>query len=347
MSGSENKKKLSVWKIIIMAVLGIAALVALVLLCAIGYFRLSVAPYYSASDKAFVIPALNDDFVPQGMHYDAERDHFLVTGYSSAKNASPVYLVNEANNGGNYKTVYLMKEDGTDFKGHAGGIAVSGKYVYIAGGDDRCLYVYSYDEILNSSDGGKVICKGRFSTKTSDNDYVDVSCVTVSGDRIIIGEFYRDVDYPTLPSHKLTTKCGDYNQALAVAFELSKEAEFGIDPTPVAAYSMPDHVQGMCFSGDKIYLSTSYGATFSHIYEYDTSRVAQSEITVLGTSTTLYELDSSSLSYDYKIAPMSEEIEMVDGKLYVMCESASNKYKFGKLIGGKWCYATNLEEMKK
>ena len=38
---------------------------------------------------------------------------------------------------------------------------------------------------------------------------------------------------------------------------------------------------------------------------------------------------------------------MVDGKLYVMCESASNKYKFGKLIGGKWCYATNLEEMKK
>ncbi len=330
-----------------MAFLGLAALVALVLVCAIGYFRLSVAPYYSASDKAFIIPALNDGFVPQGMHYDAEREHFLVTGYSSVGEPSPVYIVSEENSGENYKTVYLMKEDESDFKGHVGGIAVSGKYVYIAGGDDRCLYVYSYDEILNSDDGGSVSCKGQFSTKTSDNDYVDVSCVTVFEDRIIIGEFYRDVDYPTLPSHKMTTKGGDYNQALAVAFELSDGAEFGIDPTPVAAYSMPDQVQGMYFTDEKIYLSTSYGVTFSHIYEYDTSRVAQSEITVLGNQTVLYELDSSSLSYDYKIAPMSEEIEMVDGKLYVMCESASNKYKFGKLIGGKWCYATRLEEMKK
>ena len=258
-----------------------------------------------------------------------------------------MYIVSEKNSGKNYKTVYLMKKDGSDFKGHAGGIAVYGKYVYIAGGDDRCLYVYSCDEILNSNDGGSVECKGRFSTKTSDNDYVDVSCVTVFNNRIIIGEFYRDVNYPTLPSHKLTTKSGDHNQALAVAFELSEEAEFGIASVPVAAYSMPDQVQGMYFTDEKIYLSTSYGINFSHIYEYDTSRVAQSEITVLGTEVALYELDSSSLSYDYKIAPMSEEIEIVDGKLYVMCESASNKYKFGKLIGGKWCYSTRLEEMKK
>ena len=95
MSGSKNKKKLSVWKIMIMVVFGLVALVALVLVCAIGYFRLSVAPYYSASEKAFVIPALNDDFVPQGIHYDTEREHFLVTGYSSAKNASPVYIVSK------------------------------------------------------------------------------------------------------------------------------------------------------------------------------------------------------------------------------------------------------------
>ena len=42
---------------------------------------------------------------------------------------------------------------------------------------------------------------------------------------------------------------------------------------------------------------------------------------------------------------MSEEIVLVDGKTYVMCESASDKYKFGKFTGAKWCYATDLTKM--
>ncbi len=334
---------MKILKILLVFFLSLLALVALVLVGAIGYFKLSVASYYSASEKEFIIPGLKEDFVPQGMHYDADKAHFLVTGYSSAKEASPIYIVKDDS----YKTVRLKNADGSDFCGHAGGIAMANDHVYIAGGDDRCLYVYSYSEILSAADGGSVNCKGTFSTKASDNDYVDVSCVSVVGDKIIVGEFYRDIDYPTLESHKLTTKAGDYNQALAVEFKLSKEAEFGIDPKPVSAYSLPDHVQGMYFTDEKIYLSTSYGASFSHIWEYDVSRVNESEITVLGTKTKLYELDSSSLSYDYKIAPMSEEIEIVDGRLYVMCESASNKYIFGKLIGGKWCYSTELEKMKK
>lgn len=340
-------KKFSALKIVFIAFVSLVALVAIVLVAAIGYFRLSVASYYSASKKEFVIPALSDDFVPQGMHYDKSSDSFLVTGYSSSGEASPIYIVSREDRGEFYKTVRLANEDGSDFKGHAGGIVVAGKYVYVAGGDDRCLYVFSCDEIFNAKDGEKVVCKGAFSTKFSDSDYVDVSCVTVIGNRIIIGEFYREVGYPTLDSHKRTTKGGDYNQALAVAFELSAEEEFGIVPTPVCAYSMTDEVQGMYFADGKIYLSTSYGVAFSHILEYDVSRVNEASITVLGTETKLYELDSASLSYDYKIAPMSEEIEFVDGRLYVMCESASNKYIFGKLTGGKWCYSTDLEKMKK
>lgn len=340
-------KKRSALKIALIALISLAALVALVLIGAIGYFRLSVVSYYSASQKEFVIPDISDDFIPQGMHYDKASDSFFITGYSNVKEASPIYIVNRQNSGENYKTVRLAKEDGSDFTGHAGGIAIAGGYVYIAGGDDRCLYVFSCDEILNSSDGGKVVCKGLFSTRYSDSDHVDVSCVSVVGNRIIIGEFYREPNYPTLPTHKVVTKGGAYNKALAVAFELSADAEFGIKETPVCAYSLPDQVQGMYFTDEKIYLSTSYGTSFSHILEYDVSRVNKSEITVLNTKTTLYELDSSSLSYDYKIAPMSEEIEIVDGRLYVMCESASNKYIFGKLTGAKWCYSTELEKMKK
>ena len=53
-------------------------------------------------------------------------------------------------------------------------------------------------------------------------------------------------------------------------------------------------------------------------------------------------LDNASLIESIKIAPMSEEISITNGKCYIMCESASNKYKFGKLTGGKWCYSIKL-----
>ena len=65
-------------------------------------------------------------------------------------------------------------------------------------------------------------------------------------------------------------------------------------------------------------------------------------VTVSGISIPLYELDSASLIKDYKFAPMSEEIVFVDGKLYTMCESASDKYIFGNLTNAKWCYYTDL-----
>ena len=85
---------------------------------------------------------------------------------------------------------------------------------------------------------------------------------------------------------------------------------------------------------------------FSHLYEYDLSKSATGgKVTLMGAELPLYSLDNGSLTADYKIAPMSEEIVLVDGKTYVMCESASDKYKFGKFTGAKWCYATDLTKM--
>ena len=36
---------------------------------------------------------------------------------------------------------------------------------------------------------------------------------------------------------------------------------------------------------------------------------------------------------------------MFDKELYVVNEWASNKYFFGKFVGGKWCYKTTLSSM--
>ncbi len=312
----------------------------------IGYMMLPVSDYYAASERAFVIPGLQENFVPQGLCYDEARDLFLISGYSSEKEASPVYFVNRTS-GEQVKRVLLHKANGEEFTGHSGGIAVHGDYVYIAGGSGRCLYVYAYGDLLAAEDGGSVLRLGKVSFKHSDDDYLGSSFVTVDGDRIIVGEYYYPPEYPALDAHQVTTAGGETHGAYAAAFSFSSAHEFGVDPTPLCVYSIREKVQGMCFADGRIYLSTSYGLSHSYLYAYAAASVEQAgEAELLGTRVPLYVLDTPSLVGAYKIAPMSEEIVMLDGRLYVMCESASGKYFFGRLIGGKWCYAANLQKMK-
>lgn len=59
----------------------------------------------------------------------------------------------------------------------------------------------------------------------------------------------------------------------------------------------------------------------------------------------IYVLDSSTLVASFKAPPMAEKIIFVDGKLLTMCESASKKYFFGNLTGGRWCYATDVTKL--
>lgn len=320
----------------------LAGVILVILIAARCYFRLPVQEYYSASEKAFRIPDCNAGFVAQGISYDADTSSFFVTGYAADGSASPIYVVNK--NGSSFKRVLMQTENGEPFACHAGGLSVTNKYVYIAGGSDGCVYVYDRSEILSAANNDNVVCRGTFAANLGDGTDIDVAFTTIHDNKLYVGEFYREPNYPTEQSHKLTTRAGDYNQALATAYAFSDDetAVFGLSQEPVAAYSLPDLVQGMCFHNGKIFLSTSYAVAFSNIYAYDEKTLEQhGEIAGIP----LYELDSSTLAYAIKLPPMSEEIEFIPGedKMYVMCESASNKYIFGKLTGGEWCYATQWD----
>ncbi len=338
-------KKMPLWaKILLIVLVSLAALAALVLLGARAYFRWTVSDYYDISEQTFKIPGLGDNFVPQGLDYDPRSNSFLVTGYMSDGSPSPIYFVNP---NGNYKTILLSTADGKDFTGHAGGLTVHGDYVYVAGGADYCLYVFSYSELRNGADGSQVKSLGTFSTGSKE-DGTRVSFVGNDGTFLYAGEFYGEKDYPTHESHKLTTHGGDYQQAFATAYAFSdaEDAVFGLSPVPAAAYSLPDQVQGMCFYEGKIYLSTSYGLSFSNLYVYDQQDIVkQKDITLTDTQIPLYALDSDCMETKMKCPPMSEELAILDGKLYTMCESASNKYIFGKFTSAKWCYATRLDQI--
>lgn len=333
-----EKKKKKPLKVIITVLVVIIALVCLILLGARGYFRLSVQDYYNNSEKTFTIPGLSDGLIPQGLCYDESAGQFLVSGYFSDGTPSQISVVSEES-GEEVKRVSLSDADGAEYCGHVGGISLNGDYLYVA--DEQGLMVYSYSDFTDAANGDAVKALGVFCT-TTENDALGVAFTHVEGDCVYVGEFYREENYPTPDNHKYTTAAGDSNTALILAYRLDEDAEFGIAPEVERAYSIPGLVQGMCFDEEgRFCLSTSYGPAFSHIYIYN-EPVQEGEITVLGQKVPLFVLDSSVLKTDIKIAPMSEEIVTVDGRLYVMCESASNKYIFGKFTSAKYCYATDL-----
>lgn len=335
--------KKSALKIIGIAFACLIGLLLLVLLCGRCYFRFPVSEYYRNSEKTFVIPGLSDGMIVQGLAYDKSTDEFLVTGYRTDGAASQVSIVNKATKK-EVKRISLANSDGSAFIGHVGGITLHGDYIYVA--DSSGLIVYSYNDFRNASDGDTVKSIGTFGTKT-DDDRLGVAFTHVEGDSIYVGEFYREENYPTPDSHKYTTKAGDKNTSLILEYRLDDSAEFGISDKIEKAYSAPDLVQGICFdSQGRMYVSTSYASAFSHIYIYNPTS-AESQITVLGQTVPLLVLDSSTLCSDIKAPPMSEEIIITEGRLYTMCESATNKYIFGKLTSAKYCYATDISKYVK
>ncbi len=395
----QKKTKAEIIKISVVAtVLGILGLIIAFGGLIIGvkmFFRLPNAGYYNASVGAFVIPGTDDGLVAQGMDYDQANDQYIVTGYMKDGSASPVYLLSKDDDG-EYtvaKRVTLTMKDGNDYKGHGGGIALANGYLYITGDVENVIHIYKYDDLVSAADGAKVgTAIEPLSLTLNGADYIEPAFVTAVNadndplgikDYLIVGEFYRKgTDYETPEGHWRDAANGEKNRALAMVYPLNPLGD-NLDDTiiggilgdltypvkeAVAAFSLPNQVQGMTVYGDRVYLSTSWSLSRSHILTYDATKITPSAtsapVTIAdGKTVPVYLFDSSSLISDRKIPPMSEEMAVVSvpveiikngekviemqSRLLVMCESASDKYIFGKYTGGEFCYATKLDFFEK
>lgn len=343
--------------------ISIAVLLAVILL-AVGGFKLydyvGAAEFYNNSEKVFKTPGVNDsNFVPQGMTYDEESKTFFFTGYMGKPIlgelgddvASRVY-VRDAE--GNVTFTRLLNEDGTPYTDHTGGVEYFGDYVYVTGEDSHGLDVFSAADIL----AGKSETKMLGTVKTYNSP---AHCHTFDGEDgkryILAGSYHKDETVYLTPSHeKFTTPAGDENTSVMTVFELDENALFGIKPEPVAIVSARHMIQGVCITPDgQMVVSSSWGLATSNLFFYDLSKMQSVEnyryegvITYgdlenadapkteeeFGFDVTLYYLDSSCLVDTVVAPPMSEELVCLDGKIIVFCESACNKYMFGKLTTG-------------
>jgi hypothetical protein len=233
---------------------------------------------------------------------------------------------------------------------------VNGKYLFVAGDEDALINVYDLNDVLSADSGTVVKMAGSFPTQFS-GDKVNVAWICFTDDRMIVGEFYRNPNYMTDESHWIRTTAGEENRAFAVTYKFSADEDsvFGISRTPSEIYSMPGLVQGMAVKDGKIWISQSYGTARSKIRCYDISGSEPVSFRKMnnpggdGTdiSVPVYVLDSSTQKSSFDAPPMAEEIIFVDGKMLIMCESASAKYVFGIFTGGRWCYATDVEKLAK
>ena len=353
--------------------IGIAIFLAVVLVAVLGfklYDYIGAHEFYNNSEVIFKTPGVDDsNFVPQGMAYIEEQETFIFSGYMGKpilgklkdEVASRVY-VRKSN--GEVTFTRLLKEDGTPYLGHSGGVSHFGDYVYVADEDDRSFAVFSAADILSGKEETRML--GTVKTYNA-----PAHCYVFSNDNgekyILAGSFHRDGSVYLTPDHeKITTLAGDNNTSVMTVFKLNENAEFGIEPDPVAIISTREMVQGVCMTPDgQMVVSTSWGLSISKLFFYDLSKVQCTEgYTYSGKITytnadgsksddefefnniPLYYLDSSCLVDIVKAPPMSEELVCLDGRIVVFCESACNKYVFGKLTTGFDTYAYKYETLK-
>ncbi len=325
---SENKpKSRRALKILLQVLASIIIIIAILLIDIRVGEKIAFAGFYSNAQRELPIPGVNDGFVGQGLDYVEEHGVFITCGYSAKKGeASSVYIIKS----GGVK-VELKNADGSNYTGHTGGIAHYKDYCYITGADG--CDVFRLSDIFNGSEAKKI---GEIKSPEGH----DPAFVTVHDGKLYEGSFYRAGNYETPENERITTPCGDKNKALIYVYNLDDSEPFGVYRTPVAAYSTTGLVQGMEFTDTQIVLSTSYGLAASHLKYYDLSRIPQPVTTTIGSNTfDLYYLDGSCLERDVTAPPMSEEIVYKDGRLFIMTESASNKYIFGKFMSGRYMYS--------
>ncbi len=324
---------------------GLFKLIGIILLTAIALVLLAwgglhvakyflYVDYYSNATAVSPLPDIHAGFVPQGLGYDAATKTYFHSGYNG--DAVVLHLVDE---NGTTKTLYPIYEGATEpAKGHGGGIAVAGDYVYVADnadeGDGRfgALNIFKLSDFQSAKDGDTVKAIG---TQVVDSS---ASFCFTNGNYIYVGEFYRAVNYETNPEHHFTTPAGDENKAILTAYALAEDGSIATG-TPEFAVSITDQVQGFAITENgKIFLSRSWGVNNSKLTVYSGWTNNGDTITLSDNEIPLYYLDSATMEKDAPMPAFSEGIALIDDNtIAISFESACNKYIIGKLF-----FATNV-----
>lgn len=276
--------------------------------------------FVAISNKGAIIPGLTEGLIPQGICYVEEQDVFLVTGYHKG-GASSVISVIDKENEKIIKNILLCSNDGKPFRGHVGGIASDGKWVWIS--SEKSIYVISYEMIENASNMDSI------NLPEGNECPVKADYIFYSGSYLWVGEYNYAPFYKTDSSHYATDSDGKEYNALVVGYSLSPEHD-NIEKAEFALY-VPDKVQGIILQNDgSIILSCSFwcfeDSKLMCYYLGDNSQ--DSSIMLDEEEISVYYLEDQYLEWEICMPPMSEGIAFADENYYIIFESASLLYSW-------------------
>lgn len=214
-------------------------------------------------------------------------DYVLITSYSGEKNTYGSLLIFNKDTGDYLVTLQMKKNS------HLGGITFDGENVWICHSNSNTLERIPYEFIKKiAADAPQTVVDASEITNEYRINNVP-SCVTYYGDRLWIATHTKFFD------------------SKMISYSYDKKTD---SLTALSKYKIPSKVQGVTFDTDgTVYLSTSYG------------RKKSSFIKVYDSVLTLSKRPNHPKA-KVEMPPCSEEIVLQDDNLYVLFESAGERY---------------------
>ena len=295
-------------------------------------FRNNYSEYTELTD----IPETENGYVPQGYCFSKVLGCHIVSAYHTEKASVLIFV--DAESGERIKTVKLLKNNGENFTGHAGGIATDGVFVYVANGSK--INRIPVAALFLIPDGSGVPLGESMAT--------DVKCSYLScdGEYLYAGEFYTfetDGGYDTDASHHVAISLFEASYSRCNAYKLENLNAFfgGADAVPEFVLSTPNKVQGFARTENGSFaLATSFGRnndSFLLIYDDVTDGEADYTVDYNGVIVPGYCFAKADRTDSRRLPPMLEGIDANGGKVTGIFESGAQKYSDSAFIVNSIC----------
>ena len=304
----------------------------------------SILPAYkdfaSIAKREYLVPGLNEGIVPQGMDVWEEKNLLLISGYfdeATNTSGSPSSMIVAVDlKTGEMAGKYCLKNvDGTDHLRHVGGLAVTKKNVFLANGSILFRIPLSQIEALGKSGELNIVEEIKVPTRASFCNY--------SNGVIWVGDYQDNDKHPTPEWRYMTNNDGKLYKAWTVGYKVKDtESEFSSEnwsastmeyATPDYVLSMTKQIQGFAFIDGQFVLSQSGGRNNNStllIYKNVLNNEQDASLTLNDQSVPVWFLDSGVSVRNYTILPMSEAVASYNGKLLVLFETGTKKYRNAK-----------------
>ncbi|MBN6189353.1 hypothetical protein JQN58_21095 [Aneurinibacillus sp. BA2021] len=264
-------------------------------------------PFLSRTVAGANLNELKNGYIPQGITYYAAKNWILVS-YYHAKQPS-ILTVIDNKTGKQLKKVSLRNTNGTSYKGHAGGITISGANLWVS--SDKKVHRIPLSTLVSAQNNASI----TFSKSVP--VHVQGSYVLYKNNVLWVGEFVKAGGKGKIAGYKL--KNGD--------FTTSK-------PVPDYMMDTPDRVQGMEIIGSSLVFSRSHGRgndSYLSYYKNPVGSKADGYVGAAGKKIPYWDLTKNKrFQKTIKMPSMSEGIVVVGSRLYVIFESGASAYPDSK-----------------